>query len=253
MANPTIVIPKDQLQGMKPWRPDALKARPTAAERRAANQPEPPADDRRGQSPDDQPLAAARTPLLAAHEWSVIEAARAALELDSARVEAERAAARRAGFTEGFESGYAEGKALVDAHLARLQSISAAMQTSIAQFDEAIADQLTKLSLDLARRVIRTELNVHPEAMLALVQEALRAVPEGGAKGEIRLHPNDLDLVRTKLTLEPSLGNWSLAPDATIEAGGCRVVTRLCDIDATLGTRWKQAMHSLGFTEAWKA
>ncbi|MEO7402907.1 MAG: FliH/SctL family protein, partial [Burkholderiales bacterium] len=107
------------------------------------------------------------------------------------------------------------------------------------------------LALDVARRVIRTDLATDREMLLPLVQEALRAVPEATTGGELRLHPDDFELVRARLADELKMGNWLVTPDPAVEVGGCRVVTKQCDVDGTLAARWRRVMQSLGRNDGW--
>ena len=67
------------------------------------------------------------------------------------------------------------------------------------------------------------------------------------------LNPLDQDLVATYLGETDKIGNWRLVADPSVEAGGCRIITRSCDIDATMKTRWLRAMQTIGRTDAWLA
>jgi flagellar assembly protein FliH len=230
MAEPDFhILPPESLTNVKRWSPGALTDRPPNAERRAANQPAPPMHGRDVSDP----------------------AAVAALAAQKARTKALNDA-KRAAERAGFDAGYGEGKALVLGHLARLEALTANMQGAIAQFEQSVADDLVALALDVARQVIRTHVATHPEALVPLVQEALRAVPEGIASGELQINPDDADLIRAQLGGELPVGAWRIVPDAAIARGGCRIVTRQCDVDASLPARWKRALQAMGRDDAWE-
>lgn len=234
----SLLIPKDQLKDAKPWSPGALSARGPDGDRRAANESPAPAAGRRASDP---PAPAVSDSERAEQERAARRAAadaRVALELKTARQAA-------------FDAGYGEGKALVEAHLARLVQLSAEAQAAIAQLETDTAEQLLMLAFDIARQTIRTELRVNRESMLPMVQEVLRGVPEGSSNGELLLNPDDVELIRSQLDEELRLGSWRVVGDRAIEPGGCRLVTRTCDIDATLPARWRRVMHSLARDESW--
>lgn len=224
-----LLFPADALKHVKPWNPGTLVDRGPGAERRAANQP-----GRRGGDPEAEAAEAKR------------RAARAAREQQLAQM---RQAARQ----EGFDAGYGEGKALVDAHIAQFQALLAGVQGATARFEETLATEVLDLALEVARQVLRSELATHPEAILPIVQEALRAVPEGAANGEIQLHPDDVALVRERIADEIRLGAWRVIAEPSIERGGCRIITRQCDVDATLVSRWRRVVQMLGREDEWEA
>jgi flagellar assembly protein FliH len=248
-----LLIPKDKLAGMKSWRPGSLAERAPGAERRAANQPA----SGTASATATVPAGSSPTPVVLgieqSTELSVIEAAREALVEEATRFDAERTNARRAGFAEGFEVGYAEGKQRADEHAAKFEQLANALQLALTTFENDIAEQLTALSLDIARRVIRTDLTTDRDLLLPLIQETLRSVPEATAGGELRVHPDDLAVVRERLADELRIGNWLVCADSAVESGGCRVVTKQCEIDATLAARWRRVMQSLGRNDGWAA
>jgi flagellar assembly protein FliH len=246
-----LLIPKDKLAGMKSWRPGSLAERAPGAERRAANQPAPGPSAATATAPATPSAPAAVLNVEQTTELSVIEAAREALVLDATRFDTERTNARRAGFAEGFEVGYAEGKQRADEHATKFEHLANALQLALTTFENDLAEQLTALSLDIARRVIRTDLTTDRDLLLPLIQETLRGVPEATAGGELRVHPDDLAIVRERLADELRIGNWLVCADAAIESGGCRVVTKQCEIDSTLAARWRRVMQSLGRNDGW--
>ncbi|MEO7402075.1 MAG: hypothetical protein ABIU95_00235, partial [Burkholderiales bacterium] len=150
MSDPhPLLIPKDKLAGMKSWRPGSLAERQAGAERRAANQPttaQTAAAASAGASPANTAVNTARPapspapPSEAQTELSVINAARDALVEEATRLDADRANARRAGFAEGFEVGYAEGKSQADVHAKRLDTLADSVQAAIAAFEQDVSD-----------------------------------------------------------------------------------------------------------------
>ena len=172
---------------------------------------------------------------------------------DPAAVQAAQLAElRNQALREGFEQGYATGEHAAAEQAQRLAELADSASSAITAIEEGLADRLLALAIDIARQVIRAEVLVNREALLSIVQEAIRTVPDGTLNGEIQLHPSDVELVRTRLHEELKLGVWRVVPHPSLEPGSVRISTRQCDVDATLPTRWQQAMQTLARSDAWK-
>lgn len=176
-----------------------------------------------------------------------------ALRPDPAAAEAARVAElRNRALRQGFEQGFATGELAAREQAERLAELASAMQAELGRMEKVLAERLLELAIDIARQVVRTELVVHRDALLAVVHEAIRSVPEGTLNGEVLLHPSDADLVRTRMHEELKLGLWRIVPSPALEPGSVRITTRQCDVDATMATRWLRAMQSLGRDDAWR-
>ncbi len=158
-----------------------------------------------------------------------------------------RATAHQEGFAAGLAAGNAESRMEAERVAMVVTSVSEAM----ANLETTIASTLLELAIELARAVVRSELNSRHDLVLPVLTEALRALPEAVTTGEIMLNPTDHDLVEKHLRESEIPKNWRLIIDPAIEPGGCRVITRSCDIDATLKTRWSRALQTIGRTDTW--
>jgi flagellar assembly protein FliH len=91
-----------------------------------------------------------------------------------------------------------------------------------------------KLSLAIARRVIRRELTAQPDIPLTLAQEALQ-LATGATRMRLLMNPDDVrgltDKIQQMLAAEASGLSVQLVVDPTIEPGGCRVETEFGAID----------------------
>ncbi len=167
---------------------------------------------------------------------------------ENARLAQVRERARR----EGFEQGFASGAQAANQEAERFTALALGLQKSVASLEATIATSLLDLAVDIARQVVRTELLLHRDSVLGVVHEAIRSVPEGTLNGEVLLNPEDAELVRTRMHEELKLGLWRIVPTPELAPGSVRISTRQCDVDATLPTRWRQAMQSLGREDSWK-
>lgn len=166
--------------------------------------------------------------------------------------QAGRAEGRQAGLEEGrklgFEQGVKEQAALTQQRVERLDALLRALAEPLAQLDEAIEQELVALALAVARQLVRREIRVNPGQIVAVVREAVSALPSSARQITLRVHPDDAPLLREAFALEddPAL-LWRLVEDPLISPGGCRVLTEQSSIDATLEKRLAQvAAAALG-------
>lgn len=167
-------------------------------------------------------------------------------------------AGRRDGLARGLEEGRQQGHAEALARqLAenttlhqRLQTLVAQAGTAMARLDREVGDALVLLAMDIARDIVRAELNQRPDAILPLVREVLALHPQQPLVA-LRLQPEDCALVQSQLTAELGATACQLIADPALHTGDCLVETRLGAIDATLRARWQQHAAALGVQHGW--
>jgi flagellar assembly protein FliH len=175
---------------------------------------------------------------------------RAAEELARMREEA-----RQQGYAEGFDQGHAEGtqagRMEAARETARIRQVADAFGAEMSQVNDAIADDMLNLSMDLAKAMLKTALRVKPELILPIVSEAIRYLPSVQQPALLVLHPQDAAIVRSHMSDELEKAGWRLTEDLQIERGGCRVETASNQIDATLPVRWQRIADALGKQTDW--
>jgi flagellar assembly protein FliH len=158
---------------------------------------------------------------------------------------------------EGYQAGLAEGRAagLEQAVLeaARIARLADAFSTEVARADEAIAQQVLDLALDLARAMLHSTLAAQPERVIPVVREAVRYLPVVQQPALLFLNPDDALLVRERIGDELEKMGWQISDDALLDRGGCRVETASNQIDSTLPTRWQRLLAALGKPSDWLA
>lgn len=157
---------------------------------------------------------------------------------------------KRQGYEEGSRNGYAEGQAKAHEQAQRLARLAERLETALAQFDGAVGDELLALAVELARQVVRREIQAHPEALLDVVREALEQIPHQHAT--LYLNPEDASLVRSYLGEQLAHFGHRILEDARLERGDCKVEAGGSAVDATVATRWRRVLESLGLDDAWK-
>lgn len=163
-----------------------------------------------------------------------------------------RATGRAEGHAEGFAAGHAEGlkKGFEEARreAEKLAGLVSAMNEALAAMDGEVAEEIVVLSIELARQMVRHTLADHPGAVGETVREALQQLPQNQIS--IHLHPDDAHLVREHLGDTLDYGHHRIIEDETITRGGCRLQAAGSEIDATMETRWKRTLESLGRSDA---
>lgn len=155
---------------------------------------------------------------------------------------------RRAGHAEGLEAGHAEGyaagKADAQAEAARLAELADGLDAALKALDGEVADEIMALAIEMARRMVRRTLDVHPETVLETVRSALQLLPQGHA--QIHLNPEDLALVREHLGDQLAHAGHRLQEDVQLRRGECKIDGQGAQVDATLDTRWRRVLESIG-------
>ena len=152
---------------------------------------------------------------------------------------------------EGYAAGHREGSARAAAEAERLHQVVTALTEESRRFDQRLADELLGLALAISRQVLRQALNVHPELILASVNEVLGQLPLSNQRAHLVLHPEDAALVRASLGERLRQSGWEIIENAQLSRGGCRLEASECDIDATLEQRWQRVISAVGSEHAW--
>lgn len=160
---------------------------------------------------------------------------------------------------EAFRQGRAEGEARgrqeglrrgeqQNAELTRrLKLLLDGMSQPYAELDERVTESLVELAVSVARHIIRRELRSDPEQVIAVVREAVAALPEVTPRVEIHLHPEDAALVRETVGVGDAESAWTLVEKPMITRGGCRVSSESSQVDATIERRVAEAVaHIMG-------
>jgi flagellar assembly protein FliH len=154
-----------------------------------------------------------------------------------------------AGQQEGYEAGLKQGREAgrKEGHEAMQQSLQtqiddwaqliATLERPLLQLDDAVEQALVDLVIAMVKQIVRREIKTEPGQIVAVLREAINALPVSDQKLTIHLHPDDAELVRTALRFDKELPSWRIHEDPLLTRGGCKVSTELSSIDATLENR----------------
>lgn len=142
---------------------------------------------------------------------------------------------------EAFEKGLAEGKNLAERGLLNVFRALRTASESIHSLREKVLreseDELVKLIISVARKVILREVSQNRDILSDVVQNAIAALSERD-EITVRLNPDDYALVTTGrddiLRKEMESERMTLKPDPTVLSGCCLIDTEMGTINASI-------------------
>lgn len=178
------------------------------------------------------------------------EAQRALLEAEQrvAQVEDEIRQAKEAGWQEGFNRGVQEGYETGINHLLQemdkmftnlereMENARMILQNQV----EGCAPRLINLSVQIAEKILRREVQSDPGIVINQVQTILRSL--GRVKSlAIRVNPTEMEYVKAQeerfLELLQGIDGIEFVIDHSLEPGGCILETNSGGVDATIKTQ----------------
>ena len=171
------------------------------------------------------------------------------------------AAQLRASRQGGYQDGYRDGLVALEAFK---QSFASQSSAQIGELVHSLGQELTDLRQEmarslavaathLARQIVRAELATTPALIASVAQEALDAMLLSAQHITLRVHPDDTSLVARGAAEVLAARGARLVGDASLSRGGCLVESNIGLIDASIETRWRRAVASLGCDEPWDA
>ncbi len=144
---------------------------------------------------------------------------------------------RKEGHSQGYKEGLAKAEAETRSKLQSLTSICHVLSTPLEQLDDEVELNIAELSLCIARQLVRREIKIDPGEVIAVIREAVKALPLSARNPIIHLHPEDMHLVRDALSIGEEEKSWRLQEDLLLTRGDCRIETDSSFIDATVESR----------------
>jgi flagellar assembly protein FliH len=155
--------------------------------------------------------------------------------------------ARQEGFQQGLQEGRDAGLKELRERIQVLEKIVQSLDTPFEQLDDTVEQQIAQLAMLVARQLVRRELKTEPEQVIAVVREALAALPVAARNVRLALHPEDAALIREALSVNEGQQQLQLVEDPVQTRGGCRVLTDTSQIDASVEARLNAVIaHVMG-------
>jgi flagellar assembly protein FliH len=163
-----------------------------------------------------------------------------------ARVEAARSAGYQDGYRDGLVALESFKQSFAQQATAQVGALLDAFDRQLAALDAEVADAVARTAVQLARQVLRCELEQRPELVARVAAEAVGAVMLSARQIVVHVHPQDLPLVAEGAEEALAARGARLVADTSLQRGGVRVASDVGEIDARIGTRWAQAAATLG-------
>jgi flagellar assembly protein FliH len=156
------------------------------------------------------------------------------------------------GFKDGHVEGVRKGEAEltkrineVNVKIAALDAIIGALAKPLEQLDEQVETELTRLTLTVAKHLVRRELKIDPTQIIGIIRHTVALLPLASRNIKVHLHPDDATVVREKLATPQGDQQWQLCEDPLMARGGCRVTSDNSSVDARFETAVAAALSGL--------
>lgn len=155
---------------------------------------------------------------------------------------------RQQGIEQGLEQGRVQGQA-------QLRELQTTLADELRHWQSSAEQQWQQLSLSalnqqqqhicqlveqVARRVIRSELTLNPEQVLAIVEEALQGIDARVSELQLFINPEDKQRL-AEIGIAECRG-WALHVDATLAQGDCRIETETLTLEALTEERLQKGI-----------
>jgi flagellar assembly protein FliH len=167
-------------------------------------------------------------------------------QLSALAAEAERK------MTEAFERGRREGRlegeraamAQLDPVISKLARTIADVASSGSALRRDAEEDVVKLAVAVARRILHRELSLDPEAVLGLVKVALDRV-DAQEVHRVRTHPDDAPRIAAEIGSMSLVEKIQVLADSTLERGAVLFETKRGILDASLSTQLAEIERGL--------
>ncbi len=153
----------------------------------------------------------------------------------------------KSGYEDGLKKGLAESQQEITQRCINLDNILNFLHRPLDDLDEKVTEQLFQLAMTVTGQLIRRELHTDPGQIVAVVREAMAALPIAERKVNIYLHPEDANIVRDTLSLQHDSESqpWRIIEDPLLSRGGCRLQAGQSYIDASVEKRLNRIIATL--------
>ncbi len=164
-------------------------------------------------------------------------------------------AARQAGYQDGYRDGLVALEGFKQSFAMQLSqqlgSLTQAYGTQLDDLQQDMARALAITATQLARQMVRSELETRPELVVAVANEAVNTLLLSARHVTLRVHPDDQALVLQGAGDVLAARGARVVVDTDISRGGCLVESDIGVIDATLEARWNRVAATLGCDQGW--
>lgn len=137
-----------------------------------------------------------------------------------------------------YQEGYNQGLEKAKADLVALKSNIGAFMSAEKKVFDAIAPDIIEISLDIARKIIKHEVQIDPQIVIDTVMDILKNIPKNEPQITIKVNTTQAQYVKDtlpeQLTLLGVESKLSIVADDNITEGSCVVQTNNGVVDASI-------------------
>lgn len=137
-----------------------------------------------------------------------------------------------------YQEGYNLGLEKAQSDLVAFKSNLGAFFNAEKRVFEAIAPDIIELSLEVAKKIIKHEVQTDPQIVIDTVLDILKSIPKNEPKITIKVNPIQSAFVKdnlpSQLTLLGVESKLNIMPDENITEGSCIVQTNNGVVDASI-------------------
>ena len=140
-----------------------------------------------------------------------------------------------------FEEGYNLGLAKAETDINKFKSEFVKFMNAKQEVFEYIAPDILEISVDIAKKIIKKEMETDPQVIINTIIDVLKSVSKSEPKVTIRVNPKSVDFVKDilpNITYEYGIETKiNVNSDPSIEDGGCIFQTNNGIVDASIDTQ----------------
>lgn len=139
------------------------------------------------------------------------------------------------------KEGYQAGLEQASGDISEVKNAITAFLSAKQEVFEYIAPDILEISVDIAKKIIKREIQQDPSLILNNILEILKGLSKEETKITLRVNPQQVALLKTELPELMSTAGLDakvlVVPDEELMEGGCMVTTTNGVIDATIETQ----------------
>jgi len=139
------------------------------------------------------------------------------------------------------KEGYADGMAQAKADIDEVKNTLGAFLNAKQEVFDAVSPYILEMSVDIAKKIIKRELDQDPSIILDNIQELLKKLSKEETKITLKVNPIQVSLIKSEIPdIMSNVGldaKIMVVPDEDVMEGGCLLTTTNGVIDATIETQ----------------
>lgn len=140
-----------------------------------------------------------------------------------------------------FDEGYRKGLEQAEADMAAFRKDIAGFMNATKDVFEYIAPDILEISVDIAKKVIKKEVETDPQVLINTIVDVLKTLTKNEPKINIRVKPQAVQFIKDtipNITYQYGIdAKINIVADPSIEEGGCVFQTNNGIVDASIDTQ----------------